>query len=76
MRRIISIILLAIFALGITLSLQQVPFSVPKTKIGGYYTENGREETGAANMVTAVVVNYRGLDTLGEVTVLFKEKLR
>lgn len=28
-------------------------------------------ETGSANMVTSVVVNYRSFDTLGEVTVLF-----
>ncbi len=34
-----------------------------RTKAGG--------ATGAANVVTSVVVNYRGLDTLGEVTVLF-----
>lgn len=36
-----------------------------------YYAESGPEETGAANLVTAVVVTYRGLDTLGEVTILF-----
>jgi multicomponent Na+:H+ antiporter subunit B len=35
------------------------------------YMANGSEETGSANLVTAVVVNYRGFDTLGEVTVLF-----
>ncbi|HSG27476.1 MAG TPA: Na(+)/H(+) antiporter subunit B [Candidatus Krumholzibacterium sp.] len=36
-----------------------------------HYLENGLEELGAANLVTAVVVTYRGLDTLGEVSVLF-----
>ena len=36
-----------------------------------YYAEKGPDETGAANLVTAVVVTYRGLDTLGEVTILF-----
>jgi multicomponent Na+:H+ antiporter subunit B len=71
MRSIISIILLAIIALGITLSLTKAPFSVPKTKIGGFYIDKGREETGATNIVTSVVINYRGFDTLGEVTVLF-----
>ena len=35
------------------------------------YVEKGPQELGAANLVTAVVVTYRGLDTLGEVTVLF-----
>jgi multicomponent Na+:H+ antiporter subunit B len=38
----------------------------------GYsYVEQGMEETGSANLVTAVIVAYRGLDTLGEVVVLF-----
>jgi multicomponent Na+:H+ antiporter subunit B len=36
-----------------------------------YYATQGPSETGAANLVTAVVVTYRGLDTLGEVTILF-----
>ncbi len=41
------------------------------SKLGEYYATNGAEELGAPNLVTAVVVTYRGLDTLGEVTVLF-----
>jgi multicomponent Na+:H+ antiporter subunit B len=35
------------------------------------YLRNGAEDLGAPNLVTSVVVTYRGLDTLGEVTVLF-----
>ncbi|NBB89757.1 MAG: sodium:proton antiporter [Spirochaetes bacterium] len=35
------------------------------------YAERTDDEVGAANLVTAVIVTYRGLDTLGEVTVLF-----
>ncbi len=35
------------------------------------YLKNGASDLGAANLVTSVVVTYRGLDTLGEVTVLF-----
>ncbi len=35
------------------------------------YVEGAREDLRAQNVVTAVVVTYRGLDTLGEVTVLF-----
>jgi multicomponent Na+:H+ antiporter subunit B len=35
------------------------------------YVDKGPDELGAANLVTSVVVTYRGLDTLGEVTVLF-----
>jgi multicomponent Na+:H+ antiporter subunit B len=36
-----------------------------------YYAERTAEDLGAANIVTAIIVTYRGLDTLGEVTVLF-----
>ncbi len=71
MRRIISFILLAVVALGITLTLLNIPFGIPKTKVGEYYLKRGKQETGATNIVTSVVVNYRGFDTLGEVTVLF-----
>lgn len=39
--------------------------------VATYYAEEGPAEVGAANMVTSVVVTYRGLDTLGEVTILF-----
>ena len=41
------------------------------SRLGQYYAEQGPRELGAPNLVTAVVVTYRGLDTLGEVTVLF-----
>jgi len=38
---------------------------------GQYYAEHTAEDIGAVNIVTAIIVTYRGLDTLGEVTVLF-----
>ncbi|NOQ90014.1 MAG: sodium:proton antiporter [Gammaproteobacteria bacterium] len=41
------------------------------SRLGHYYVEKGPQEIGAPNLVTAIVVTYRGLDTLGEVTVLF-----
>jgi multicomponent Na+:H+ antiporter subunit B len=41
------------------------------TKLAERYAGQGPAELGAPNLVTAVVVTYRGLDTLGEVTVLF-----
>jgi multicomponent Na+:H+ antiporter subunit B len=46
----------------------------PKTELSGiaaHYAEKGAAEVGAANIVTAVVVTYRGFDTMGEVTILF-----
>ncbi|HBF87231.1 MAG TPA: sodium:proton antiporter [Bacteroidales bacterium] len=41
------------------------------TGIAQYYAQNGAKEVGAANLVTSIVVTYRGFDTLGEVTILF-----
>ena len=38
---------------------------------GRYYADHAASDLGAANIVTAIIVTYRGLDTLGEVTVLF-----
>ena len=43
--------------------------TLPKTS--QYYEEKGPDELKSANLVTSVVVTYRGLDTLGEVTILF-----
>lgn len=71
MRGLIAFILLLVIAWGVAGALNQIPFGTHRTEVGDYYTENGREQTGASNVVTSVVVNYRGFDTLGEVTVLF-----
>ena len=45
-----------------------------RTELAGiaqHFASKGAQEVGAANLVTAVVVTYRGFDTLGEVTILF-----
>ena len=71
MRKVVSFVLLLIVALGISLSLKKVPFGIPKTRVGSYYVNKGIKQTGAVNIVTSVVLNYRGFDTLGEITILF-----
>lgn len=35
------------------------------------YIAQGFQETGSPNLVTAVLADYRGFDTLGETTVIF-----
>jgi multicomponent Na+:H+ antiporter subunit B len=75
MKKLVVIILLAIIAGGIALSLKEIPFGIPKTKIGEYFINKGIKETGAINIVTSVVVSYRGFDTLGEITILFTAAL-
>jgi multicomponent Na+:H+ antiporter subunit B len=36
-----------------------------------HYIENAIEETGANNIISAILADYRGFDTLGETIVLF-----
>jgi multisubunit Na+/H+ antiporter MnhB subunit len=40
-------------------------------KIASHYLIKGFEEIKAANQVAAVILDFRGYDTLGEATVLF-----
>ncbi len=35
------------------------------------YIEKSVEETGTENLVTSILISYRGYDTFGEVTVIF-----
>ena len=44
---------------------------VATSEVTDYYLENTYAETGVENVVTAVLVAYRGFDTLGEATVVF-----
>lgn len=48
------------------------PLGEPLTTVmDDYFIRQSQTETGANNVVTAVVFDYRGFDTLGEATVLF-----
>jgi multicomponent Na+:H+ antiporter subunit B len=40
------------------------------THVAKRYIQQGKQETGVPNLVTAVLASYRGFDTLGEVTVV------
>ncbi len=47
------------------------PFGTPPSMMDDYIINNSQQETGTNNVVSAVVFDYRGYDTLGEATVLF-----
>lgn len=52
--------------------LQEIPrFGEPVMRIAQEYIQFGLERTGAANIVSAIILDFRGYDTLGEATVLF-----
>lgn len=65
------ITLVAIFIFSISVFKNIPPFGEPLMETSKYYLENGARDTGAANLVSAIILDYRAYDTLGEVTVLF-----
>ena len=70
-KRLVALgLLLALGGVFATLLLGFTPHDDLSTT-ARYYAEHTAEDIGAANIVTAIIVTYRGLDTLGEVTVLF-----
>lgn len=72
MRQVIGVILLivlvALLAWGV---LVMRDFGDPPSRIDDYMIANAQQETGSNNVVAGVLLDYRGLDTLGEVSVLF-----
>ncbi len=52
--------------------LRELPkFGEPLMLVAQEYIRFGLERTGAANIVAAIILDFRGYDTLGEATVLF-----
>jgi multisubunit Na+/H+ antiporter MnhB subunit len=73
---IFSIVLYAFFAVLFLVvmirSLHQLPaFGNATMRVASEYIRIGLPQTGGANLVTDVILDFRALDTLGEATVLF-----
>jgi len=66
---IVFVVLFAVVAIYVFRELP--PFGGPLREVAHYYVEQGLDKTGAANLVSAILLDFRGYDTLGEVTVLF-----
>ncbi len=71
MKKLLATFLLGFIGFYLYTAFAGVPFGESKMKVGKDYLETTVPKTGAVNTVTSIVVNYRGFDTLGEVTVLF-----
>ncbi|MCB1754781.1 MAG: Na(+)/H(+) antiporter subunit B [Gammaproteobacteria bacterium] len=69
-RLAVLLLLLGLAGIFSSLLLNYVPDQA-LNQSARYYADHTAQDLGAANIVTAIVVTYRGLDTLGEVTVLF-----
>ncbi len=70
---VVSLIFFGLFLIFAYFAVQELPqFGEPLPREAmAHYLDNGPEETGAMNIVTAVLLDYRAYDTIGEATVLF-----
>jgi multicomponent K+:H+ antiporter subunit A len=60
----------AVFAGGSVAALAWALLTRPFDSIAWYYLENAKPEGGGYNVVNVILVDFRGFDTLGEITVL------
>lgn len=72
-KRIIHMVALAVLSIILIIALAGMrEFGSPEnTDMDDHFIANGQQETGANNIVTSIVFDYRGFDTLGEASVLF-----
>jgi multisubunit Na+/H+ antiporter MnhB subunit len=72
MRKELSVLILVILAVFLFIMAAGFTFGSPlKTDMDDYFIRNGQEQIATNHLVTTVVFDYRGFDTLGESTVLF-----
>ena len=72
MRQVVGLILLLVVVAFLVWGVLDIHrFGYPPSDMDDYIIENAQEETGSNNVVASVVFDYRGLDTLGEATILF-----
>ena len=63
---------IAVFLLLAYFALKELPpFGMPIMRVAEEYLESGLAKTGAGNLVAAIILDFRGYDTLGEATILF-----
>ena len=74
MNRILPIIILILLGVVIIGALN-FEYGEIGLRVSDYYIQHGIKQTGASNIVTAIYLNYRAFDTLGEATVFFATAL-
>lgn len=68
----VSTVFIAVFLIVAAKCLKDLPeFGYPAMKVASTYLKEGLTKTGATNLVSSVILDFRAYDTLGEVTVLF-----
>jgi len=67
-----TLLFIALFLIFAYFALKELPnFGAPIMRVAKEYIEKGLEKTGATNIVAAIILDFRGYDTLGEATILF-----
>lgn len=65
-------VFLVVFLIFGYICMKDLPkFGEPIMKIAQSFLNNGLKDTGATNLVSSIVLDYRAYDTLGEATILF-----
>jgi len=70
-RNFASIFFLAGLAVILFAIFNSLPFGGSPMQVGQEIAAQAGAQTGAANIVSAILLSYRGFDTLGEVSILF-----
>ncbi len=68
---IYGIFVATLLIVGLTCFKDLPPFGYPIMRVASTYLAEGIAKTGAANVVSSIVLDFRALDTLCEATVLF-----
>jgi multisubunit Na+/H+ antiporter MnhB subunit len=67
-----TLVFVAIFLSTAARCFRELPrFGEPLMRVAGVYLKEGLSKTGATNLVSSVILDYRAYDTLGEATILF-----
>lgn len=67
-----TLLFIAFFLIFAYFALKDLPqFGQPAMRVAKEYIEQGLKKTGATNIVAAIILDFRGYDTLGEATILF-----
>lgn len=69
---LITLSFIAVFLYTGYLALRELPiFGNPSMRVSQFYLARGLEQAHATNLVSAINLNFRAYDTLGEATALF-----
>lgn len=67
-----TLLFIVLFLIFSYFALKELPaFGSPIMRVAKEYIQTGLAKTGATNMVAAIILDFRGYDTLGEATILF-----